>query len=139
MDKNAQTARSKKRTLVAQLARLEIQARNYQRKMERLTTHRSELAGTGSSAACRLVGGCQRAFFSPDAGVDARDDYEIYLRTGVGGIGACPWYEEAIDLATVFHCAPEDPFKVWDKVWLDRARVILQARRIAAIDTSRKQ
>ena len=34
----------------------------------------------------------------------------------------------------MFNCAPEDPFEKWDKVWLDRARVILQGRRLAAIE-----
>lgn len=35
----------------------------------------------------------------------------------------------------MFKCAPEDPYEKWDKVWLDRARVILQGRKQAAIDT----
>ena len=67
-----------------------------------------------------------------------RDDYELHIRTN-GGLGSCPWYEEAIDLAVLFHCAPEDPFEKWDKVWLNRARVILQGRRAAAIDSSKKR
>jgi len=50
-----------------------------------------------------------------------------------------PWYWEAIDLAVMFHCAPEDPYEKWDKVWLDRARVILQGRQQAAIDTTDKK
>ena len=45
---------------------------------------------------------------------------------------------EAIDLALLFHCAPEDPYEKWDKVWLDRARVILQARHLASIDHDKK-
>ena len=83
------------------------------------------------------MGGCQRPFFSSDASVDTRDEYELYLRTG-GGLGSCPAYYEAIDLAILFKCAPEDPYTRWDKVWLDRARVILQGRAQAAIDTSKK-
>jgi len=33
----------------------------------------------------------------------------------------------------MFHVAPEDPYTKWDKVWLDRARVILYGRRDAEL------
>jgi len=39
----------------------------------------------------------------------------------------------------LFHCAPEDPYEKWDKVWLDRARVILQGRYQASLDTNEKK
>jgi hypothetical protein len=83
------------------------------------------------------VGGGERPFFSPDTTAGVRDDYELFLRTG-GKLGAKtnPWYEEFIDLGILFHERPEDIHRDWDKVWLDRTRVILQGRRAAGIDTS---
>jgi hypothetical protein len=42
-----------------------------------------------------------------------------------------------VDLAMLFHRPPEEIYAQWDKVWVDRVRVILQGRRLAAVDTSK--
>jgi hypothetical protein len=97
-----------------------------------------------------VVGG-EGPFFSPDASAEIRDRYELCLRTGInsglndedrgsfGAAGYCPWYEPIVDLGILFHRPPEEIYECWDKIWLDRTRVILQGRQLAAIDTSEKK
>ena len=51
----------------------------------------------------------------------------------------CPEYVDVIDLAMMFKCNPQEIWETWDELWIERINVVVEARRLAAIDHSKNK
>jgi hypothetical protein len=45
----------------------------------------------------------------------------------------CPDYVDVIDLALMLKCNPQEIWEQWDQLWIERLKVVLEARRLAKI------
>jgi hypothetical protein len=61
------------------------------------------------------------------------------LRCPLHDEAKCPDYADIIDLAIMFHRDPREIWEEWDELWIERINIILEGRRLAAVDTSKKK